>query len=101
MQLTAAYYVIQKKLGDITVKRLTQVGPELKNVTVHYNNSIKGSPLTFRKPRWLSRRPLTASSSSAMESSSFVLQTFSDFRASSTFRSGEICYTGCPKWKDS
>ena len=41
MQLTAAYDVIQKKLGDITVKRLTQIGAELKNVTVHYNNSIK------------------------------------------------------------
>ena len=41
MQLTpaAAYDVIQKKLG--AVKRLTQIGPELKNVTVHYNNSIK------------------------------------------------------------
>ena len=41
MQLTAAYDVIQEKLGDITVKRLTQIGAELKNVTVHYNNSIK------------------------------------------------------------
>ena len=38
MQLTAAYDVIQKKLGDITVKRLTQIEAELKTVTVNYNN---------------------------------------------------------------
>ena len=54
----------------------------------------------------------TASSSSAMQFSRSALQTFSDFRAGSTFSragsvtrgstfsSGEICYKGCPKWKD-
>eukprot|EP00092_Neocalanus_flemingeri_P002075 GFUD01002214.1.p1 GENE.GFUD01002214.1~~GFUD01002214.1.p1 ORF type:complete len:981 (-),score=326.08 GFUD01002214.1:739-3681(-) len=47
MELTAAYDDVSKKLGgslqqyDITIKRLTQIELEFKNVSLNYNNSLK------------------------------------------------------------